>query len=47
MFSGSQIKRIKVTLAYVGSTDKDNVVRVMAREAIEGLDQLSEAIMGL
>jgi hypothetical protein len=45
-FSGS-LKRMKTTLAYIASTDKDHVVRVMAREAMEGMDQLAEAIIGL
>jgi len=44
-FSGSQVKRAKTTLAYVASTDKDNVVRVMARETIEGMERLNEAII--
>jgi hypothetical protein len=46
-FSASQAKRAKTTLAYVASTDKDNVVRVMAREAIEAMARLNEAIIGM
>lgn len=42
-----QTKRARTTLGYVASTDEDGIVRVMAREAIEGLDQLDEAVMGL
>jgi len=44
---GSQAKRMKTTLAYIASTDKDNVMRVMAREAIAEIDQLTEAIVEL
>jgi hypothetical protein len=45
LFLGSQVKRTKTTLTYIGSTDKDSVVRVMAREAIEEINQLTEANM--
>ncbi|KAI0353496.1 hypothetical protein OH77DRAFT_1591208 [Trametes cingulata] len=41
------LKRAKTTLGYIGATDADDVVRVMARETLEGLDQLAEAIVGL
>ncbi|OBZ76096.1 hypothetical protein A0H81_03253 [Grifola frondosa] len=41
------VKRAKITLGYVSTTDEDTVVRVMARETLEGLDQLTEAIIGL
>ncbi|KAL4265069.1 Tango6 family protein [Pleurotus pulmonarius] len=37
------IQRAKTTLAYVASIDKDNIVRVMAREAGEYLTQLEQA----
>ncbi|KZT12600.1 uncharacterized protein LAESUDRAFT_638789 [Laetiporus sulphureus 93-53] len=40
------VKRAKNTLGYVAATDDDAVVRVMAREALEGLDQLAEAALG-
>jgi hypothetical protein len=46
-FSRSQARRMKTTLGYIASTDQDNVVRVMAQEALEGIDQLTEAIIGL
>jgi hypothetical protein len=46
-FSQSQLRRAKTTLAYVASTDEDSIVRVMAREGVEGIDQLSKAIAGL
>jgi len=39
------MKRAKVTLAYVASTDEDMVVRVMAQEAVEELKQLGESIL--
>lgn len=42
-FSPAQAKRARIILSYIASTDQDNVVRVMAREAIEGLDQLNAA----
>ena len=37
--------RLRVTLGYISSTDVDNVVRIMARDAIEGLKQLQRAIL--
>lgn len=46
-FSPAQAKRARTILSYVASTDQDSVVRVMAREVIEGLDQLNTATMGL
>lgn len=47
MFTSSLMKRSKTTLAYVSSTDEDVVVRVMARETGEGLEQLERAMIGL
>ncbi|KAI0824765.1 hypothetical protein BC628DRAFT_1419872 [Trametes gibbosa] len=41
------LRRARVTLGYIAATDADDVVRVMARETLEGLDQLAEAIVGL
>jgi len=41
------LARARTTLGYVASTDEDAVVRVMAREAKEGLGQLSDALIGL
>lgn len=46
-FSAVRINRARTTLEYVASTDEDNVVRIMAREAIEGIARLHEAIIGL
>lgn len=43
----AQTTRARTTLGYVASTDEDAVVRVMAREAREGLGQLSSALVGL
>lgn len=37
--------RLKVTLGYISSSDVDNVVRLMAREATEGLKQLQQAVL--
>lgn len=41
------LMRARTTLGYVAVTDVDAVVRIMAREAKEGLGQLSNALMGL
>jgi hypothetical protein len=41
------LARARTTLGYIASTDEDAVVRVMAREAREGLGQLSNALVGL
>ncbi|KAJ7095353.1 hypothetical protein B0H15DRAFT_775607 [Mycena belliarum] len=45
-FSSKLLNRIRTTLAYLAATDSDRVVRVMAREAVEGLLELEEARMG-
>jgi len=37
--------RLRITLGYVSSSDADNVVRLMAGEATEGLKQLQQAIL--
>ena len=39
------LDRLKVTLGYISSSDADNVVRLMAREATEGLKQLQQAVL--
>ncbi|KAF8812411.1 hypothetical protein BYT27DRAFT_6419485 [Phlegmacium glaucopus] len=39
--------RLRVTLGYVSSSDADNVVRLMARDATEGLKQLQRATLGI
>jgi len=44
--SGMAVKRIRTTLIYISGTDGDTVVRVMAREAVEALAELEEALMG-
>ncbi|KAM6495912.1 hypothetical protein JOM56_008618 [Amanita muscaria] len=41
------LRRAKTVLAYVASTDEDNLVRIMAREAGEGLQQLQQALFDL
>ena len=41
------MKRARTTLGYIAATDADDIVRVMARETVEGLDQLAEAVVGL
>ena len=40
------ITRAGTTLGYVASADEDAMVMVMAREAREGLEQLSSALLG-
>ncbi|KAG5646622.1 hypothetical protein DXG03_002926 [Asterophora parasitica] len=47
VFSDAFMRRAKATLGYVASTDDDNIVRVMAREAGEGLVEMNQAVMGL
>ncbi|KAG6873310.1 hypothetical protein C0995_000463 [Termitomyces sp. Mi166 len=47
LFSDDFLRRAKTTLGYVASVDSDNIVRVMAREAAEDLDQLNKAMLGL
>lgn len=37
--------RLRITLGYVSSSDADNVVRLMARDATEGLKQLQRAVL--
>ncbi|KAJ3501037.1 hypothetical protein NLJ89_g9525 [Agrocybe chaxingu] len=46
-FSPSTLKRMNVTLNYISSTDEDNIVRVMARETKENLEQLQRAVLGI
>lgn len=41
----SVMKRARITLAYLASTDADNVVRIMAREALELLQNLQEVAL--
>lgn len=47
VFPPQLVRRAKTTLGYVAATDEDAVVRVMARETLEGLDRLAEAMMGM
>ncbi|KAI9069217.1 hypothetical protein FKP32DRAFT_1682994 [Trametes sanguinea] len=47
LFPPGLLKRAKTTLGYIAATDADDVVRVMARETVEALDQLAEAVLGL
>jgi len=37
--------RLRITLGYISSSDADNVVRLMARDATEGLKQLQQAVL--
>lgn len=45
IFPRALFDRLRVTLGYISSTDADNVVRLMAREAAEGLKVLQQAIL--
>ncbi|KAH7916099.1 hypothetical protein BJ138DRAFT_1122026 [Hygrophoropsis aurantiaca] len=45
VISGSFVKRARVTLSYVAATDEDGILRVMAGEAVENIDQLQEAMV--
>ncbi|KAG6821255.1 hypothetical protein H0H93_002365 [Arthromyces matolae] len=47
VLSDGLASRARTTLAYVASVDADDIVRVMAREAIEELDLLNQSKMGL
>jgi len=47
IFPRSTSQRANITLGYIASTDEDNVVRIMAREARESLEQLQRALLGL
>lgn len=40
------MKRAKTTLGYIAATDADEVVCVMAKETVEGLIQLADAVVG-
>lgn len=44
---GELMRRAKNTVGYIAVTDEDEIVRVMAKEASEGLDSLAEAMLGL
>lgn len=44
---GDLMRRAKTTVGYVAATDEDLVVRVMAKETLDGLDSLAEAMLGL
>ena len=41
------VARARATLGYVASADEGAVVGVMARKAGEGLEQLSNTLLGL
>ena len=47
ILTDSFMRRAGTTLSYVASTDQDALVRVMAREAGEGLKQVQHAVIGL
>jgi hypothetical protein len=41
------MKRAKVTLSYIASTDEDTVVRVMAQETLDEIKNLGQAMIGI
>lgn len=45
--SKENFRGLGLTLGYISSTDRDEVVRVMAREAKENLEELQRAAFGL
>ena len=45
IFSQALFHRLRVTLGYISSSDEDNIVRLMARDATQGLKQLQQAIL--
>lgn len=47
LLPGSLLKRASITLGYLISTDEDDVVRVMAREGKESLEQLQRTLLGI
>ncbi|KAG6919413.1 hypothetical protein DXG01_006296 [Tephrocybe rancida] len=47
LFPDTFVRRANTILGYIASVDRDSIVRVMAREAVEDLDQLSKAMFGL
>lgn len=47
MIPQSSVSRARTVLSYIASVDEDGIVKVMAREAKENLDQLANAIIGL
>ncbi|THV08587.1 hypothetical protein K435DRAFT_772052 [Dendrothele bispora CBS 962.96] len=47
LFSFDLVRRLRITLSYISGTDEDILVRVMAREALEQLNQLEQAAIGL
>jgi hypothetical protein len=47
LLPGSLLKRASITLGYLITTDEDDVVRVMAREGKESLEQLQRTLLGI
>ncbi|KAF5369873.1 hypothetical protein D9758_001077 [Tetrapyrgos nigripes] len=47
LFPSELLQRLKITLSYISGTDEDMLVRVMARETLEQLAQLEQAVIGL
>ncbi|KDR83776.1 hypothetical protein GALMADRAFT_236141 [Galerina marginata CBS 339.88] len=47
LLSATAFQRVSLTLGYISFTDEDNIVRVMAREAKENLEELQRAAFGL
>lgn len=47
IYDRGSFRRLSVTLGYISSTDEDNLVRIMARETKENLQELQKAALGL
>lgn len=47
LLPGSLLKQANITLGYLISTDEDDVVRVVAREGKESLEQLQRTLLGI
>ncbi|KAF9534898.1 hypothetical protein CPB83DRAFT_901829 [Crepidotus variabilis] len=47
VFPQSAVRKASITLGYISSTDEDGLVRVMAREAKDNLEQLQGALVGM
>ena len=43
----ASLNRVRLTTGYVASTDEDSIARVMAREVVEDVDALAEAMLDL
>ena len=44
-FPTQLIRRTKTVLGYVATTDEDDIVRVMARECVEAMEEMARAVL--